>query len=115
MLHFSDFWVCSEYNSIAWKVDEDEERDGFGSLRLDRNSMDLMQFTGLKDKNGVDVYEDDILRTAKGTLWRVEFDHGGYWVRAVSEDRYVALSSKDFLNWNIEVIGNVYESDLLKS
>lgn len=72
----------------------------------------LMQYTGLKDKNGKDIYEGDILsykgmhRVGNGVSI-VSFDDGSF---MIGED----IASKD---WAVEheVIGNIFENpELLK-
>ena len=85
-----------------------------------RNAQEtiLMQFTGLKDKNGKEIYEGDILAKPKFSQ-SVEvqwMDHdGAWWVRFHGADSYKNLSA--FNEWDecvAEVIGNIYENPELQ-
>lgn len=77
----------------------------------------LLQFTGLKDKNGVEIYEGDLLKSESDFILSVEFFSGRF--NVVGFDR--KLSDIHDLYYYIdhlsrcEVIGNIYENrELLK-
>ena len=93
------------------------------SLWPDR--FDLMQFTGLTDKNGKDVFEGDLVRTPQNIIGAVKYENQGaaFHVNWKDKDvsRYMPISAtfSDGETWQcdfIEVIGNVFElPELLNS
>ena len=77
--------------------------------------FELMQYTGSKDKNGVEVYEGDILKLFYGkentplTTTKVFFNKEGYWdSKNLSEQHPVRACYGGFNK--CEVIGNIYEN-----
>ena len=87
------------------------------------NRFDIMQYTGLHDENGKEIYEGDIIEfsydmfvgnfdtfVAKG---KVVFEEGAFYVEAFENERTTEGEAYLLYSINldtIEVIGNIYEN-----
>lgn len=103
--------IC-RYNDYIVKVaglDDENISEGFQPCETV-----IMQFTGLKDNNGKEVYEGDILKISKETMTNyyitdVRFLQGAFCVRTSWNDFYPMFSLARPGD-ELEVIGNIYEN-----
>ena len=93
----------------VWGKDAIEDKE----VILYRESKDiiLLQFTGLLDKNGKEIYEGDVIKTNEaGWIAKVVYNRDGFFCI----DNKGGFSTE--CDWEeLEVIGNIYENpELLK-
>lgn len=80
-----------------------------------RTETTLLQYTGLKDKNGKEIYEGDIVRYNTGEAWIVKWSGRGGFIYADNGNKNTAATNQLPDMHEVEVIGNIYENpELLK-
>ena len=80
--------------------------NGYEGYRVE--SETIGQFTGLLDKDGKEIYEDDILMFSDGKIGLVEFLHGCFVVRYGAGHGSYALY--DIRDWQLKIVGNRFEN-----
>ena len=105
-------WVKSNHLGDSKKMTVRNTKKGFRFLNEKESDFIFCQFTGLKDKNGKEIYQDDIVNI-DGLNVRVDWYNGAWTVEYFTSPKRSYLSTFD--ESDIEIIGNVWESpELLK-
>jgi len=116
LMDWAEWWVSTDNTYGKSKPLEFGERNSFKNEETDRHI--LMQYTGLKDKNGKEIYEGDIIQCPKyyetpeygynpiELAGHVVFEEGAW---RLSEGSYLHNEHESY-GGDLEVIGNIYEN-----
>ncbi|MBG1058271.1 hypothetical protein F6R29_14830 [Staphylococcus aureus] len=85
------------------------QSNGKGDHKRWHSSVELMQSTGFKDVNGVEIYEGDIVQNSySGEVSFIEFQEGAFYITCSNVTELI--SENDDI---IEIIGNIFENEEL--
>lgn len=116
-----DDWASEQYRKEQYKFDYGFEKDEWYTtmyqMELNFNIQETrdcvpMQYTGLKDTNGVKIFEGDILKSAGYPAIEVIYDKESCSFKM--KVHYIGWENLLILSSNktpyLEVIGNIYEN-----
>lgn len=112
--------VYAQYEAVRTETQQQPMTIGYDHIRtgridlnkLLRESKYLMQYTGLKDRNGKEIYEGDVLKWTHPDFKELKKE---YKILEMSDIRKSLMIEPDCRNGWIEILGNIYENPELLS
>lgn len=103
------------YTALRNKMNIVKQDDGYYNngelLKPISDKYILMQYTGLKDKNGKEIYEGDMVEITRPCILErgiVQFVNGCFCIK--HKETLLMLYQCEINDFKLEVIGNIYDN-----
>nr|DAQ10830.1 MAG TPA: YopX protein [Caudoviricetes sp.] len=109
-------WMCDvtniSFDSKFVDICQQGDTERCTEMSVEFDEIKLMQSTGLKDKNGKEVFVGDIIKCTRGCLHEVyiEKEYGGTYFGGMPAVYLKDLGEGYAWTEHEEIIGNVYEN-----
>lgn len=105
MFRYGNLIICDNGDCV---IETGRERYGYSGVGSKVLPETVGEYTGLKDKNGNEIYEGDLFKENKST-GEIKFEDGSFFIEwKVIKDFW--SESLKYHAINGEVIGNIYEN-----